>query len=216
MSPHSSRSISQPSLTLLVLALLSSGCTSEHWWVDYTPPSLKIFEKPAPPLANPQWVPEVDHEWVWENVADVVDDYFRIEREEPVRRIEDYVEEGVLYTYPSLGSTFFEPWRRDSTTSYEKLESTLQTIRRSATVSVVPGQGGFWVQVVVNKELEDRPRPEHATAGAAIFRNDNSLNRYSDPLLELNASRGWIPRGRDEHLEQQMLAQIYCRLVPPN
>lgn len=172
---------------------------------------------PAIPIAseNPALVPGVDREVLWQNLVDVVDDYFTIDREDPVRLIGDVLTEGRIDTFPEVGSTYFEPWRRDSANSYEKLESTLQTIRRQAIVRVLPSGGGYLVDVAVFKELEDLAQPEHATVGAATLRYDTSLERVAQPIGPQPLQRGWIPLGRDVALEQQILLQLRGRLCVP-
>jgi hypothetical protein len=110
----------------------------------------------------------------------------------------------------------FEPWRHDSVGPYEKLESTLQSVRRRAVVRVVPSQGGYLVDVAVFKELEDVARPAHATAGAATFRNDSSLTRVVDPIGEQEVTAGWIPKGRDIALEQRIIEQLLARTGGPS
>ncbi len=177
----------------------------------------------APPVTTPVWettnvfvnnpvlLPIADHEVAWETVVDVVDDYFKIDREEPVRRLGDVVTEGRLDTFPAVGSTVFEPWRHDSANSYEKLESTLQSIRRRATVRVSPAGGGYEVDVAVYKELEDVARPMRSTAGSATFRNDSSLTRVVDVVGEQPIHEDWIPMGRDTALEQRIIRQLLVR-----
>jgi hypothetical protein len=155
-----------------------------------------------------------DPEQVWETVADVADDYFPIEREEPVRRIGDVITEGELDTLPVVGSTYFEPWRHDSASPYEKALATLQTIRRRAVFRVVPAQGGYWVEVNVFKELEDLPQPEQAAAGISTFRNDGTLTRVVNPIGIEEPAAGWIPQGRDTALEQRIIAQLLSRSGP--
>jgi hypothetical protein len=111
------------------------------------------------------------------------------------------------------GATLFEPWRHDSVDSYERLESTLQSIRRRAIVRVIPDQRGFLIDVVVLKELEDVLRPDRATAGAATFRNDQGLERFTEPVGGISATRGWIAKGRDTGLEQEIIAQLQNRMA---
>ena len=181
----------------------------------------------TPPVTNPTWqttnvlyenpalLPVTDHELAWEAVVDVIDDYFKIEREEPVRLVGNVPTQGRLDTFPTLGSTLFEPWHGDSVGPYEKLESTLQSIRRYATVRVIPAQGGYLADVAVFKELEDVVRPAHATAGAATFRYDSSLTRVVNPVGEQEIHKGWIPMGRDTALEQRIVEQLLARMGPP-
>ena len=180
----------------------------------------------TPPVTSPAWettnvfydnpvlIPVRDHELAWETVVDVVGDYFKIKQEEPVRLLGNVPTEGRLETFPEVGSTCFEPWRHDSVGSYEKLQSTLQSIRRTATVRVIPApdQGGYLVDVAVFKELEDVVQPVHASAGAATFRYDSSLTRVVDPVGEQEANVGWIEKGRDTALEQQIIGELLARI----
>lgn len=164
------------------------------------------------PRANPVLIPIQDADYVWEHVVDVVDDYFVIDREERVKVVGDVITEGLIETKPMPGATLLEPWRRDSVDRYERLESTLQTIRRRCIVRVIPDSQGFLVEIVALKELEDLPRPEVTNAGAATFRYDDSLQRYRDPAGDPVQPLGWIPQGRDVPLEQAMLARLQSTL----
>jgi len=172
---------------------------------------------PSSPLAvyhdNPTLAPPGEPQAVWETVVDVVDDYFPIEREEPVRRYDDTITEGQLDTYPVVSRTLLEPWRKDVTGAYELAESTLQSMRRRAVVRVFPAtnQPGYFVEVTVLKYLEDVARPEHATAGASTFRYDGSLTRVVNPVTEQEVTEGWIPQGRDHALEQAIIGELQKR-----
>jgi hypothetical protein len=182
----------------------------------YAPPAPLGMLPPAP-QANPVLVTSMDRDFVWDQVVDVVDDYFRVEHEERVRLVGDLLTEGRLDTYPRGASTIFEPWNRDSVTPYDRWEATLQSIRRRATVRVIPDQQGFLVDVVVLKELEDVPRPESGSislANAQTLRNDDALIRLTNPVGGQEPTAGWIGIGRDAALEQVILAQIQERLGP--
>ena len=158
--------------------------------------------------ANPSMIPCGPPEVVWEKIVDVVDNYFPIEHEESLRQEGCIVTEGRLDTRPVIGATLLEPWRHDSANTKERIEATLQSIRRKAVVRVVPCQSGYQVEVVVFKQLEDVIRPEHADAGAATFRYDDSLTRVINPVLEEPIDEGWIPQGRDVALEQRIMGEI--------
>ena len=215
----------RPHLTITLFALLglamAMGCSSEVVWKDATAPPVgygpvQVPTMPsasAPYYQNPALVPSCDHEFVWETIADVVDDYFKIDEERPVRLVGQV--EGRLTTFPEVGSTIFEPWRRDSVTRRDRIESTMQSIRRQAEVRVVPDQQGYLVEVIVYKELEDVRNPDHASAGEATFRYDSSLTRVVDSLTERDANEGWIPKGRDPALEQRILSEILARVGTP-
>ena len=174
-----------------------------------------LYGAPAGPIENPLFLPPLDAEFVWNQLVDAVDDHFRIEREERVRLIGGILTEGRIVTYPTPGSTLLEPWRGDSTPGYEKLHATLQSIRRRATVRLIPTSGGSLVDVVVQKELEDLDKPENATAGNATLRHDGTLVRNEGMPGRFSVTLGWIPIGRDCSLEQKLLYDIQCRLNVP-
>ena len=164
--------------------------------------------------ANPIYIPVTNQDWAWEQIVDVVDDYFRIERESRVQLVGNVVTEGRIDTFPQVGATLAEPHRPDSVGRYNRWETTFQTIRRRSLVRVIPEQGGYLVDLAVYKELEDLPHPENSTAGAATFRNDSSLiSRVNDDVSRTRLSDYWIPLGRDVACEQQMLAEIQARLA---
>ena len=176
---------------------------------------------PPPPalLSNPLYVPPVDREFLWNQIVDTVDDYFRIERERRIQEIGGVLTDGQIDTYPTIGSTLLEPWREDSTPGYEKLHATLQTIRRQAIVTVQADQQGYFVQVIVEKQLEAVDRPEHSSVGTSTFRHDNSLvsrrRQRENRKCTAGGARtlGWVPLGRDASLEQQILAKIRARVA---
>jgi hypothetical protein len=163
--------------------------------------------------ANPIYIPVKNQDWAWEQIVDVVDDYFRIERESRVQLVGNIVTEGRIDTFPQVGATVFEPHRPDSVGHYNRWESTFQTIRRRGLVRVIPEQGGYLIDLAVYKELEDLPSPENATAGSATFRYDDSLpSRFQDEASRTRLSKHWVPLGRDTDCEQQILAEIQARL----
>lgn len=161
---------------------------------------------------NPVLLPPVDRDYVWDQVVDVVDDYFEIEGEERIRLAGDVLTVGRIDTLPLVGATVLEPWRPDSANRYERLHCTLQSVRRRAMVQVTPSQLGYLVDVAVFKELEDVPRPENSTTAAATFRSDNTLPGHQDPVGPLPPTDGWIPLGRDCALEQKIIARIIERV----
>jgi hypothetical protein len=167
-------------------------------------------------IPNPLPVRVTNHEFAWDQIADVVSDYFPIEREQRVQLVGNVLTEGRIETPFQTGATIFEPQRRDSVGAFNRWESTFQTIRRRASIRVLPDQQGYLVEVQVERQLEDLPRPESSTAGAATFGSDTSLPQ--DRVSRIHRSREsplWIPLGRDQALEQQMLADIRQRLNPP-
>ena len=169
--------------------------------------------EPVPAFANPMSVPAANDEFAWEQIVDVVTEYFTVTREQQVRRSGEAWSEGRIETAYQGGASWLVPFRKDSVGSFNRWESTFQTIRRKALVRVMPDANGFAVEVIVEKELEDLPHPERAMAGAAAFRFDQSLP--SDRAQEVGrtfSSERWLPLGRDAALEAKMLADIQTRL----
>jgi hypothetical protein len=168
------------------------------------------------PGPNPIQVPVANDEAAWEQIVDVVTEYFPVAREQQARRSGPVWTEGRIETSYTSGATILEPFRKNSVGAFNRWESTFQTIRRIAIVRVVPDATCFLVEVEVQKELEDLPRPENATAGAAVFRTTGSLptDRHQE-VSRLQSSPRWIPLGRDPALEGRMLADIQARFTQP-
>lgn len=162
------------------------------------------------------FVPVGDHELVWNQVVDAIDDYFQIQSEERVQFLGGVITEGRIETVPRSGATILEPWRRDSTRGFEKLHATLQSVRRRASVRVMPVAQGYSIEVAVFKELEDVNRAEHATVGAATLRHDSSLVRGTPGITDAPVTLGWIAQGRDVTLEHEILTEIRARLTASN
>lgn len=189
-------------------------------------PSGPVLPTPPAPPNNAIVLPPLDAEMVWQRLVDVVDDYFKVASEQRVVFSNGVPAEGRIDTFPQTGSTLLEPWRGDSVGFRERLEATLQSIRRVGTVRLIPDPAGWRVEAVVQKELENMPRPMMATTGGASFRNDDSLYRYGTPLPTLGQqvgdqprpvaaptpNLGWIPLGRDPLLEQRILSKLQAKL----
>ncbi len=230
-------------LPWLGVVLSGGGCFTRSDLPPLNPPAFSGFGPAVPQYAlpqplptkayqgvqiinNPVSIPVADRDVAFDQIVDVVDDYFKIESEERVRQTGDIPTEGRIETFPQTAATIFEPQRGDSVTLYDRWESTLQSYRRRALVRVMPEPQGYLVEVQVLKELEFVPRPTNATAGAATLRHDNSGDRRTeaepifgrsvgdDPRPVANAVQplDWIPKGRDLHLEQELLIRITEKL----
>jgi hypothetical protein len=150
---------------------------------------------------NPLVVPSADFETTWNTAVKVVDEYFDIASENRLSR--------KIVTQPKIGATVLEPWYGDSVGFDQRLESTLQTIRRFAIVQVDPAPGGgYAVRVEVYKELEDLAKPDRQAGGRATFTNEFPVNRTREIVGPVQVPLQWIPRGRDTALEQAILDRI--------
>jgi hypothetical protein len=225
-SPLAAVALRRVALTVIAALGLGVGCAGPEYAMApcYAPPAVvtpqavatvqpavTMVQPAVATYANPVFLPTSDPQCAWEQTVDMVDDYFRIDHEEPVRAMGNVLTEGAITTRPEVSPTVFEPWRRDTADARQRWENTLQSIRRRAVVRVVPARGGHWVDVQVFKELEDVVRPEQSTAGAATLRYDGSLTRVVDPIGGQQATQGWIAQGRDTSLEQSMISDLLSR-----
>jgi hypothetical protein len=193
-----------------VIAACIAGCRSGP---EYIYPDNCLPGQPAVPSpnTNPVFLPIADPQCAWETIIDVVHAYFPVEREEPIRLVGGTLLEGSVITAPQISPTIFEPWRRDTADGQQLVENTMQTMRRRAVIRVVPGQGGYWVEVAVFKELEDVPQPERATASSAAFHYDITMTGIVNPVVGEPVAAGWIAHGRDASLEQYMIGDLLSR-----
>ncbi len=164
-------------------------------------------------VPNPIELPPAPDDLVWSQVVDAVDDYFRIAREQPVQNHPGMVLDGRIETAYQIGGSIFEPWRKDSTAGFERLQSTLQSVRRRAVVTVRPRGAGYTLEVVVQKDLEDTDRSQYSTESTASVRHDGSVVRREDRYDDSPVTLGWIPLGRDRSLEQVILQDIFDRIT---
>jgi hypothetical protein len=163
-------------------------------------------------LANPLNVNTQDSEFLWNQIVDTVDDYFRIESEQRPTRDSSQWFEGRLVTRPEVGATYFEPWRKDALEGYQRWQSTLQTIQRTAIIRVIPINEGFTIGVEVIKQLEDVDRSQYSSEGSAIARHDGTVVRTDTGLLGQPITLGWIRQENDTDLEQRLLREILGRV----
>lgn len=193
------------SWVLLCAAAVLSGCGQLAYRLDHSP-----AERFVP---NPLELPPSPDDFVWSQVVDTLDDYFRIAREQPVQNSDGILLDGRLETSYRIGASLAEPWRKDSTSGFERLQSTLQSIRRRAIVTVRPQGAGYSLEVIVQKDLEDTDRTQYSTEAMSTRRHDGTVVRRSDHYNDSPQTLGWIPLGRDMSLEQVILNDIFDRIT---
>lgn len=186
-------------LLLLPGALAFCGCATpqDGWLNQYN----WLNAQPTPEYKSTIYIPASNPEMVWERTVDVIHYYnFAIARENKL--------DGVIETEYKVGSGLTEPWHRESVGFANRLESTLQSIRRRLFVSITPAEGGFLVGVEAFKELENLVGRAEKSAGGATFQESAPLQRDLNLVVGQSAPSGWIPQGRDLALEQDMLQRL--------
>jgi hypothetical protein len=192
--------------------LLSAGCSS------YEPLAATrefSWRWNMPQSHNPIFVENYDHEFLWSVLVDVIDTHFEIERELPVRLYSNVLTEGHIETKPKIGASLAEFWHADSVGVGERLDCTLQTIRRRVEVHVVPETGGYTIDVRVFKELEDNSRPLRAVSNASNLRFRDNVDEFVDKIYIDPSSAGWFIIERDAAMENRLLLEIVYRLKNP-
>src|SRR5262249_37076673 len=152
------------------------------------------------------WVPQGKwasaYEKVFEKTLEVLND-FGFEIAETNRF------DGRIETFPRIApgvGLFFRPGSPDW---YQRWLATFQTIRHRASVLIQPADdSGCCAQVNVYKELEALSRPVRATAGAAVFRNEPTVDRQFEVIDPTVLDSNWIPLGHEVYLEQAILQQL--------
>lgn len=175
-------------LMLVACCALGSGCA---------------FHRPMT-ASNPLFVSANNEDIVWERTVDVVHEYFDIVRENRIVGSQP----GVIETHYKVGAGLLEPWHHDSHGLESRLESSFQSIRRKAYITVTPAEGGYFVGVEVFKELEDLPGIANNTAGGATFQQGNPLRRDLDLVVGQSSPSGWLLQGRDAVLEEEMSRRL--------
>ena len=167
----------------------------------------------APPLAmsggaSTIQVSDQQRDSLWERAVVVLNrNHFQVARESKL--------EGVIETDYRGGSSLLEPWHPDSVGLSNRMESTLQSIRRRVIVSMQSsGVGVMMVNVRVDKEIEDVPGLAANYEGGATFTDNDPLNRDLNQVVGQSSPSRWIPLGRDPLLERKLLAEIQGSAIP--
>ncbi|TWU47705.1 hypothetical protein Poly59_45460 [Rubripirellula reticaptiva] len=209
LTPKPKRPITRRTLLASMLAIAATSITAGCGQLAYR---LKN-DVPDTFVPNPLELPPANDVFVWSQVIDAVDDYFRIVREQPVQNSDGIILDGTVETSYQIGASLLEPWRKDSTAGFERLQSTLQSIRRRATITVRPRGAAYTIEVIVQKDLEDTDRSQYATESTAAVRHDGTIVRQQDGYDDSPQTLGWIPLGRDVSLEQVILRDIFGRIT---
>jgi hypothetical protein len=183
--------------------LLVAGCASGPWQDN------PILIRPLPPQDNPVWIPpgRQAYGWVFEQVIDIVDDYFEIAYANRY--------DGRIESFPSIAPGLEQPWKPGSPDLYQRTLAAFQTIRHRAIVKIDPApDGGYFIDVKVLKELEDLAQPIRSRGGPALIRGDQTIDRQYEVIEAAVYDSNWIPIGRDCKLEQVILCRL-SKLDPP-
>ncbi len=151
-----------------------------------------------------------------------VDEALSVLRERDFRPDRVDRERGVITAGPTTSAQWFELWRSDTPAGYERLESSLHTIRRKVRVDLeyvgaaptagTPGAdaGGerYRLSVQVDKERYNTPSRQVTTASGALAIYSENLPTDEGVRRATAADARWTPLGRDGQLEGELLARL--------
>ena len=155
------------------------------------------------PQENPLYIPQGPdaYDKVFQKALDVVDDFFEIAYANRY--------DGRIESQPAVAPGLEQPWKPGSPDFYQRLLAFFQSIRHRCILVIQPADdGGYYIDVKVLKELEDLPSPMRATAGAASFRMNSTIERQFEVIEQPIYESNWIPIGRDYKLEQVILERL--------
>ena len=184
-------------LTASAAFLALAGCLST---LPVEPPVLLPTETATPTDQNPVYIPLGPESYgqVFETVLQTLHDTgFEI--------ADSNRYDGRIETVPKIAPGIGQ-FAAGSPSIYERMLASFQSIRHRVSVNIQPADnGGFFVEVIARKELEDLPQPTRMTAGAAVFRNDNNVERQREVIDATSFEANWIYKGRDVPLEQKVI-----------
>ncbi|MCR9197998.1 MAG: hypothetical protein NXI04_05110 [Planctomycetaceae bacterium] len=153
----------------------------------------------APPAVQ---IPAAQRDQMWERAIAVLHEmHFLVARESKL--------EGVIETEFRAGSSLLEPWNRDSVGYANRLESTLQSIRRRVTISFQETSPDYiMILVSVDKQIEDVPGLAANYEGGATFSESQPLQRDLDQVIGQAGPSRWLPRGSDPLLEAEIMRRL--------
>ena len=126
--------------------------------------------------------------------------------------------EGRIATRGLTGASWFEFWREDTIGTDQRIEASLHTTRRRVTVAITPVVSGSEIFIQVTKERLTAPNLGPQSIGEAYSLYDFQISKmYERDEIEPTRHK-WIGVGRDDLLEQEILARLERRLqpLPPN
>lgn len=161
------------------------------------------------PVENPTTVvlpncvrPEQRYDLLWDTTIRVLEKYFDVAYENRYF--------GQIESKPQASATLLELWRPDAVDFGERLEASLQTIRRRAFLLIQPAPAdGFIITVEVYKELEDIGFPLFATFVGGTYTPSIQPLREGIVASEVPPAAGWISLGRDLKLEAKIIQELH-------
>jgi hypothetical protein len=194
------------------LPLFAVGCQNLSPavdWPTFTPIGVQQTVRDENPVFVP--LPATEYERVFGAILETLGDY-GFEIAEPNRY------SGHIEATPRVAPGVVMFLKPGSPEIYERVLASLQTYRHRVSVVIqasdpAPAEfGGYHVEFIVRKELEDLRNPLRSTAGIAAFRTESTVERQTEVIDATFFEPNWIYRGRDAALEQELIRRFQIAL----
>lgn len=144
---------------------------------------------------------------LWEAAAESLrHNYFRLDRQDRT--------EGVLTTVPETSANWFEVWRPQPKPGYYWWESNIATVQRTATIhfrAASSQPGDYELDVEVQRQRFNLVERQVDNSAAALRLYSNAAPTTEGHQERPSQTVRWIPLGRDQVLEERLLAEIMDR-----
>jgi hypothetical protein len=192
------------------LLMTMAGCATPPAFVEPTP--LSLPDDVVVVAENPVFIPlgKLQYGYVFESCLKTLLDYgFEI--------MESNRYDGRIETMPRIAPGLLNCIKPGSPDLRERLLATTQTYRHRVSLIIQPAENsGYFIEVIVRKELEDLPKPVRGTVGGAVFRSENTVERQFEVIDPIFFEPKWIYKGRDVALEQEIIRRLdTCMAVGP-
>jgi len=122
--------------------------------------------------------------------------------------------QGRIATRGLTGASWFEFWREDTIGTDQHIEASFHTTRRRVTMAITPVAAGAEVFVKVTKERLTAPNMGPESIGQAYSLYDFEISKMYERDEIAPTYYKWVDVGRDELLEQDILARLERRIQP--
>ena len=119
-------------------------------------------------------------------------------------------EQGLIRTKPLTGAQFFEFWRSDNVGSFNTAEANLQSIRRTAELTISQEADQLCIACNVNVERLNIPQRQISSSSQAYEMFSKSKPSIQSLKLERQQKRAgtWVSLGKDIRLQTKILKRL--------
>ena len=160
----------------------------------------------AEPLPQSLVIASDQMDIAWDETLEVLSEhYFTPDRQD--RR------EGVIVTFPSLSKQWFEFWRDDAQGCYNVAESSINSIRRIATITFAAEGKNVVISAKVAVQRKNQPQRQITTSSGSfqVFRDRTPLVVTGQNTEKVDVV-SWVDIGEDVRQANYLLERIERRL----